>query len=69
MDLPYKGNLELYVTDVTGKIVSEKYFTDLQKGKQSLNISNSIKLTKGVYFFNFTFDGKYSAVEKVVIVD
>lgn len=69
MDLPYKGNLELYVTDVTGKIVADKYFTDLQKGKQSLNISNSVKLTKGIYFFNFTFDGKYSAVEKVVIVD
>jgi len=69
MDLPYKGNLELYVTDVTGKIVADKYFTDLQKGKQILNISDSVKLTKGIYFFNFTFDGKYSAVEKVVIVD
>ena len=69
MDLPYKGNIELYVTDATGKIVSEKYFTDLQKGKQSLNISNSLKLTKGIYFFNFTFDGKYSAVEKVVIAE
>lgn len=69
LDLPYNGNLELYITDVSGKIVTEKSFTDLQKGKQTLNILNSVKLTKGIYFFNFTFDGRYSAVEKVVIVE
>lgn len=69
LDLPYNGSLELYVTDVSGKIVIEKSFTDLQKGKQTLNISNSVKLTKGIYFFNFTFAGKYSVVEKVVIVE
>lgn len=69
LDLPYKGGLDLYITDVEGKIVNEKYFSNLLKGKQSFTISDSIKLTKGIYFFNFTFDGKYSAVEKVVILE
>jgi hypothetical protein len=69
LELPYNGSLELHVTDVNGKIVAEKYFTDLQKGKQTFNISNQIKLTKGVYFFNFTFDGKFCAIEKVMMFD
>jgi hypothetical protein len=69
LELPYNGSLELHVTDVNGKIVAEKYFTDLQKGKQTFNISNQIKLTKGVYFFNFTFDGKFCVIEKVMMFD
>lgn len=69
LDLPYKGGLDLYITDVEGRIVNEKYFSNLLKGKQSFTISDSIKLSKGIYFFNFTFDGKYSAVEKVVILE
>ena len=44
-------------------------FFDLTKGKQTINISNKLKLANGIYSFNFTFDGKYSAVEKVIIAD
>jgi hypothetical protein len=69
IEVPYSGNLELYVTDVAGKIVSKSEYADLHKGKQSLNISDNIKLAKGIYFFNFTFDGKFSAVEKVVMIE
>ena len=69
LELPYNGSLELHVTDVNGKIVAEKHFMDLQKGKQTLNISNHIKLNKGVYFFNFTFDGKFCTIEKVVMIE
>lgn len=67
LDLPYKGNVELFITDIKGTIVFDITPENLQKGKQTVDISNSIKLSAGVYLFNFVFDGKYSAIEKVII--
>ena len=68
-DLPTDGNMDLQITDANGKIIWNKMFFDLIKGKQTINISNKLKLANGIYSFNFTFDGKYSAVEKVIIAD
>jgi hypothetical protein len=68
-DLPTDGDMDLQITDANGKIIWNKMFFDLTKGKQTINISNKLKLANGIYSFNFTFDGKYSAVEKVIIAD
>jgi len=68
-DLPYESDLELFVTDINGKIIFAKNFGKLSKGKQIIDISNRIKLSSGLYTFNFVFNGKYSAIEKVIIGD
>lgn len=68
-NLPSDGDMDLHITDVTGKIVLNKQFYGLLKGKQTINVSNKLKLANGLYSFNFTFDGKYSTVEKVMITD
>jgi hypothetical protein len=67
VDLPYESDLDLFITDINGKIIFDKNFEKLSKGKQTIDISNRIKLSNGIYSFNFVFDGKYSAIEKVVI--
>ncbi|MBP9067859.1 MAG: T9SS type A sorting domain-containing protein [Bacteroidia bacterium] len=66
-DLPYESDIDLFITDINGKIIFDKNFEGLPKGKQTIDISDRIKLTSGVYSFNFVFDGKYSAIEKVII--
>lgn len=67
LDLPYESDIDLFITDSNGRIIFDKNFENLSKGKQTIDISNRIKLTSGVYSFNFVFDGKYSAIEKVII--
>lgn len=67
LDLPYQGEVDLFITDINGKIIFDKNFEKLSKGKQTIDISNRIKLANGIYFFNFIFDGKYSAIEKLII--
>ncbi len=69
LDLPIDGDLDLQVTDSNGRIVWSKMFFALLKGKQTINISNKLKLANGIYSFNFTLDGKYSVVEKVIITE
>lgn len=69
VDLPYESDLDLFITDNNGKIIFNKNFEKLLKGKQTIDISNQIKLISGVYFYNFVFDGKYSAIEKVIIIE
>ena len=67
LDLPYGGDLDLYVTDLSGKIIFNKTFEKLVKGKQIISVLPGITLPSGIYNFNFAFDGKYSAIEKVII--
>lgn len=67
VDLPYSGYLNLNVTDINGKIVRTIGFGALDAGKQTLDLGGKLKLPAGVYTFNFVFDGKFSAVEKVVV--
>lgn len=68
-DLPYENDVDLFISDINGKIIFDKNFYKLQKGKQTIDISNIIKLRSGIYSFNFVFDRKYSAIEKVIIGD
>lgn len=68
-DLPYESDIDLFVTDIHGKIIFIENFEKLSKGKQAIDISSSIQLSRGIYSFNFVFDGKYSAIEKVVIAE
>jgi hypothetical protein len=67
LELPYESDVDLYITDVNGKIIFDKNFEKLPKGKQYIDLSNSLKLSNGIYSFNFVFDGKYSAIDKVII--
>ncbi len=67
--LPYNGELDVFVTDISGKIIWDKNYTLLLKGEQIIDLTDKINLNKGVYNFNFTFDGKFSTIEKIIIVD
>lgn len=69
LDLPYESDLDLFITGLNGKIIFVKNFEKLSKGKQTIDISNRIKLSPGIYSFNFVFDGKYSAIEKVIFTE
>lgn len=69
INLPYNGELDLFVTDINGKIVWDKNYTDLKKGEQTIDISDRIKLSKGIYNFTFIFDGKFNMIEKVIILE
>jgi hypothetical protein len=69
IDLPYNGDLDLFVTDINGKIVWDKNYSKLNKGEQTIDISDRIKLNKGIYNFSFIFDGKFNMIEKVIITD
>lgn len=68
-DLPYAGDISIYIMDISGKIIYDQNIYGVPAGKQTLDISEKIKLSKGVYSCNFVFDGKYSASEKIVILD
>jgi hypothetical protein len=63
----YDGNIDLYITNIKGQIVSEHRLGKIQKGKQTIDLSDKINLKSGYYFFNFVFDGRYSQIEKVII--
>jgi hypothetical protein len=69
IEIPSNGELLVYIMDINGKIVAEYSFEKLKKGKQTIEMSLKNKLSGGQYSVNFSFDGKYSAVEKIVILD
>ncbi len=69
LTLPSSGDLDLFITDVNGKIVADKSFLGLNQGNHTIDISDKVKLASGVYAFNFVFAGKFNAIEKVVITD
>lgn len=69
LSLPSNGDLDLFITDVNGKIVAEKSFLGLNQGNHTIDISDKVKLASGVYAFNFVFNGKFNAIEKVVITE
>lgn len=65
--LPRDGMIFLYVTDNEGSIVWKTRYHG-QNGIQIELNPQEIGLVEGAYFFNFSFEGKYSTIEKVVIV-
>lgn len=67
LTIPYTANLNLLITNANGKIVWQKEYQNLSKGKQQLELPNNKTLSSGIYFFNFVFDGKYAAIKKVAL--
>ena len=61
------ANLNLLITNANGKIVWQKEYQNLSKGKQQLELPYNKTLSSGIYFFNFVFDGKYAAIKKVAL--
>ncbi len=59
------GNANMNITDVTGKILMNTK-VNVQKGRQSVS-SDISQLTPGVYFVNFTQNGK-SQIQKLVVI-
>jgi len=69
VNLPFDGEIDLFITDITGKIIWDKNYSGLKKGQHTIDISQRINLAKGVYNFSFVFEGKFNAIEKVIITD
>ena len=67
--IPSDGDMDLHVTDVKGKIVWSKTFYSLIKGEHTIQITDNLNLGNGLYSFNFTFNGKFSVVKKVQLID
>lgn len=66
--VPTQGNIELFITDVNGKVVYERYFEKVKVGNKSIDLPRQAKLTSGTYYFNFIFESKYHAFQKVVVL-
>lgn len=49
--------VELKVTDITGKTVSQHYPEAQTDGAHQIAIGNQVKLSSGIYFANLTIDG------------
>lgn len=64
---PYKGNVELFVTNQEGKIVMEKYYEKQKTGVKAFRYNDDTPLAKGSYFFNFILDDKYTRVVQINI--
>jgi hypothetical protein len=69
LELPYETDVDLFITDVHGRIVFDKGFGKLGEGIQTITLSDELDLSRGAYSFNFVFNGEYSAIEKVIIAD
>lgn len=67
LNIPYNGITELSVTDGSGKIVYQKTFKNLKKGKQTIEIPDKKMSAADGYNFNFMFDYKFAYTEQVLI--
>ncbi len=67
IDIPYSGELSLYITDIKGDLVHSTFLNKFKKGKQTFSFD--VKLPAGVYHYNFVFDGKFSVIQKVIILE
>lgn len=68
LKMPSAGDVELYVTNAEGKLVFDKHFENVGSGEQKIDLTNRLNLLPGIYFFNFIFNGKFNAIEKVIII-
>lgn len=67
LKMPMNGDVELYITNAEGKLVFDKHYENLSSGEQKIDLTNRLNLSPGVYFFNFICNGKFNAIEKVII--
>ena len=65
--MPENGDLELYITNAEGIIVFDTYYENLNAGNQNIDLTNRLNLASGVYLFSMVCNGKYNAIEKVII--
>lgn len=64
---PYKGAVELLITNQEGKVVMEKYYDKQKTGVKAFRYNDDPPLMKGHYYFNFIFDDKFTRVVQVTI--
>ena len=64
---PHDGMVFLYVTDNSGRIVWQSRYHTQKEYRIELN-SKELGLAEGTYYFNFSFEGKFSSIEKLVIL-
>lgn len=64
---PEDGMMFIYVTDNSGRIVWKNRFHVSNGGQFELNV-REMALSEGTYYFNFSFEGRYSCIEKVIIL-
>jgi hypothetical protein len=66
-NIPQDGMVFLYITDNAGRIVWKTRY-NAQNGVQIELNSREIGLVEGMYYFNFSFEGRYSSIDKVIIL-
>lgn len=64
--LPYKGEMEVFITDPTGRIIDETYFEKCSSGKRQYKLDPEVYLS-GAYTFHFLFDARYVHSKRVII--
>jgi hypothetical protein len=64
---PEDGMMYIYITDNAGRIVWKNRFHTGDGHQIELN-TKELALVEGTYYFNFSFEGRYSAIEKVIIL-
>jgi hypothetical protein len=60
-----EGNVELTVTDLSGKVISIENFGSQTAGAYSVNL-NTVDFANGVYFYTLNVDGE-KATKKFVV--
>ena len=64
---PYKAGVELFITNLEGKLVMEKYYDKQKSGVKAFRYNDDAPLSPGTYYFNFTFDDKFTRIIQVNI--
>lgn len=67
LNLPFKGDVELFVTDTQGKLVIEDIYNNVEPGITKVSIDKLLKLSSGVYLLSFVFENKFVSVQKLVL--
>jgi hypothetical protein len=64
--VPYKSEMEVFVTDAAGKLIDETYFEKCNSGKKTYKLDPT-RFKSGKYTFNFLFDARYVRSKQVII--
>ena len=66
---PYAGDIDLLITNAEGKLLVKLEFDGIPAGLSTIELGDKLKLPNGLYNINIVFDGKFSAIEKIVITN
>lgn len=69
VNLPSKGNMDVLITDINGRIVAKRSYYAMPSGHQVIPVDDAFHLRAGVYQVNVVFEGRYSTRERLVITD